>query len=255
MRDNSHGFIALPFLILVGIFILVAALLAVMYFQHSDPQKVVPVESGTCTCTDISDLENRLGEATAAIAEYQQATQEIKAVDAKNGKATMYSDDLYIYEQSNVQLAINDVHKAGTRSGSGTTDTACETKVEAGTPCLKGSFQLHENKHSETCQRIKQQMGDKYSSLTTDYRESLTMAEFWNDEISAYSAEITHLNKEIASARSKPGCLLYECKKGSGKFYNDKLECTNNCVRKIATLDNWCWEFNPGAGTYTGTKY
>ena len=37
----------------------------------------------------------------------------------------------------------------------------------------------------------------------------------------------------------------YECKKGSGVFYDTASKCTANCVRKIATLDNWCWEYNP----------
>jgi hypothetical protein len=124
--------------------------------------------------------------------------------------------------------------------------------VNAPTACLQGSFQTHENVHAATCQRIK---GQKSLSWNVNYKDTMTMIEYWNDEIAGYQAEIAYLNAEIASAPAKGGCVQYECKKGSGVFYDSAPKCTANCVRKIATMDNWCWEYNPKDKTYTGKKY
>ena len=77
----------------------------------------------------------------------------------------------------------------------------------------------------------------------------------WNEEIAAYTAEYPYLNDEIGRAKADGSCVEYECKKGSGVFYDTASKCTANCVRKIATLDNWCWEYNPKDNTYTGKKY
>lgn len=254
MRENNENAIAIPFLILVGILILAVGVLAVMYIQHSDPKTVVAVESGTCTCSDIPDLKNRLNEVNAAIAEYNLAIGDVQAHDTEVGSPTMYNENTFNEEQGNVQIAINGAHTQGTRSGSGDTDTACETNVDAPTPCLRASFQTHENVHSATCKQTKANLKSD-ASWTTNYKDSMTMIEYWNDEIAAYNAEIPYLTKEIAHAKSDPGCLQYECKKGSGVFYDDAVECTRNCIRKIASLDNWCWEYSPGSSSYTGIKY
>lgn len=226
--DPENAALALPFIALIVVLALLIGLGIVMFVQHSNATTVVPVASGQCTCADVADLENRLGEANAAIAEYQAAIGELQGVDAKNGKKTMYSDELYTYEQENVQLAINGVYKKGARSGKGDTDTACETKITAPTPCLQGSFQTHENLHSATCQRVKQELGDKYSPLTTDYRESLTMEAFWNDEIAAYTAEIKYINENLPKAKADTSKCQWTCIDDS-KSYNDHAECERSC--------------------------
>lgn len=248
---NEDGLIPL----LVAI-LLVALVLGGLYYVYGNQKQVVPVASGKCTCNDIPDLKNRINEVNAAIGEYQAAIGDVQSHDAGTGKPTMYNEGTFNEEKANVQIAINGAHTQGTRSGSGDTGTDCGTTVKAATPCLEGSFQSHENVHAATCQRIKGQLksGDKLS-WTTNYKDSMTMVEYWNDEIAGYQAEIPYLNQEIARAKSDPGCLQYECKKGSGTFYDDAVECTRNCVRKIATLDNWCWEYSPGSGSYTGKKF
>jgi hypothetical protein len=256
IRENNENAIAIPFLILVGILILAVGVLAVMYFQHSDAKTVAAVDSGTCTCADIPDLKNRLNEVNAAIAEYKLAIADVQAHDKEVGSPTMYNEGTFNDEQANVQIAINGAHTKGARTGTGDTDTACETKVDAPSSCLKGSIQTHENVHSATCLQTKKNLDAAgKGSWTTNYKNSMTMIEYWNDEIAAYSAEIPYLNREIASAKSDAGCFQYECKKGSGVFYDDAVECTSNCIRKIATLDNWCWEYSPGSSSYTGIKY
>jgi hypothetical protein len=227
-RTSPEDAIALPFIALLFVLALVVGVLAVMYLQHSDAKTVVPVASGECSCADVADLENRLAEANAAIAEYQVAIGEIRAVDAASGKKTMYSDELYTYEQENVQLAINGAHIRGTRSGSGDTDTACETTVNAPTPCLQGSFQTHENVHSSTCQRVKQGMGDQYSPLTTDFRETLTMEEYWNDEIAAYTAEIRYINENLPKAKADTSKCQWTCI-DDNKAYDSHEVCERSC--------------------------
>jgi len=248
---NEDGLI--PLLITIAV---LALIIGGLYYMYGNQKQVVPVQSGQCTCKDIPDLKNRLNEVNAAIAEYQDAIGTQQAHDAKAGSPTMYNEDDYNEERGNVQNAIIAAHTKGTRSGSGDTGTDCGTTVTAATPCLQGSFQTHENVHAATCQRIKDQLKSEGKfSWTTNYKDSMTMIDYWNDEIAGYRAEIPYLNQEIAHAKSTPGCLQYECKKGSGKFFDTATACTANCVRKLATLDNWCWEYNPGAGTYTGQKY
>ena len=63
---NEDGLIPL----LVTIF-LIALVLGGLYFMYGNQKQVVTVESGKCTCEDLSDLRNRLNEVDAAIAEYQ----------------------------------------------------------------------------------------------------------------------------------------------------------------------------------------
>lgn len=228
IRKNPEEGLALPFIALLVVLAILVCAGVVLYIQHGNATTVVPVASGTCSCADVADLENRLGEANAAIAEYQAAISEVQAMDAKAGKKTMYSDELYTYEQENVQLAINSAHITGARTGTGDTDTACETKVSAPTPCLTGSLQSHENVHSSTCQRVKQGLGDKYSPLTTDYRNSLTMEEFWNDEIAAYSAEIRYINENLPKAKADTSACQWTCIDDK-KSYDDHAECERSC--------------------------
>ncbi|NMB79290.1 MAG: hypothetical protein GYA23_09390 [Methanomicrobiales archaeon] len=227
-RSHPEDALALAFIALLVVLGLILIVGGVLYFQHSNATTVAPVPSGQCTCADVADLENRLGEANAAIAEYQAAIGEIQAMDVKSGKKTMYSDELYTYEQENVQLAINGAYIKGARSGTGDTDTACETTINAPTPCLKGSFQTHENVHSATCQKVKQDLGDKYSPLTTDYRESLTMEQFWNDEIAAYSAEIRYINENLPRAKADTSKCQWTCI-DDGKSYDDHAVCEKSC--------------------------
>lgn len=225
--DPEHA-LALPFIALLVVFALVVGVLAVMYFQHSNATTIVPVASGQCTCADVADLENRLGEANAAIAEYQAAIGELNGVDAKSGKKTMYSKALHLYEEENVQIAVDGAHKKGARSGKGVTDTACETDITAPTPCLEGSFQTHENLHSATCKRVKQELGDKYSPLTTDYRESLTMETVWNDEIAAYTTEIKYINENLPKAKADTSKCQWTCI-DDRKSYDSHEVCERSC--------------------------
>jgi len=228
IRKSPDNALALPFIALLVVFALIVVALAVLYFQHSDAKTIVPVAAGQCTCADVADLENRMGEANAAIAEYQAAIGELQGVDAKSGKKTMYSDELYEYEQENVLIAVKSVYQKGARSGKGDTDTACETKITASTPCMQGSFQTHENVHSATCQRVKQDLGDKYSPLTTDYRESLTMETFWNDEIAAYTAELNYINENLPKAKADTSKCQWTCI-DDNKAYDSHEVCERSC--------------------------
>jgi hypothetical protein len=253
LYTNENGIVWMPIIIAL---VAVAVILGGLYLVFGNQKQVVSVQSGKCSCDDIPDLKNRLNEVNAAIAEYQLAIQDVQSHDTGTGSTTMYNEGTFKEEQANVQNAINGAHTRGTKSGSGDTGTDCGTKVTAGSACLQGSFQSHENVHATTCQRTKGELSSKGTgSWTTNYKDSMTMVAYWNDEIAGYQAEIPYLNNELNHATSAPGCLQYECKKGSGVLYDTAVDCTNNCVRKIASLDNWCWEYSPGSGTYTGKKY
>jgi hypothetical protein len=230
----------------VGVAVALLLIIGGLYYVYGNQKQVVSVESGKCTCNDIPDLKGRMVEVKAAIAEYRLAIQDVQNHDEQTGRTTMYNDDTYNEEQENVQNAIKGANTPGTHSGSGKTGTDCGTTVSAATPCLEGSFQTHENVHAAACLRSK----------TNNYKETMSMVNYWNEEITAYSAELSYLSNEIGNAVKGPACPpRYECRKGSGFMYDDVTDCLKNCIRKIATLDNWCWEYNPKDNTYTGKKY
>jgi hypothetical protein len=246
---NDNGLVWWPIILAL---VILALIVGVIAYKYSDQKSVVAVESGKCTCEDLPDLRNRLNEVNAAISEYQLAIGDVQSHDTEVGSPTMYNEGTFNDDQANVQIAINGAHTQGTRTGSGDTGTDCGTKVDAPTACLKGSIRAHENVHATTCQQMKSR---NKLSWNANYKDSMTMIEYWNDEIAGYQAEISYLNAEIAHAASDRSCVQYECKKGSGVFYETAGKCNANCVRKIASLDNWCWEYNPRDNTYTGKKY
>jgi hypothetical protein len=224
---NDDG-VAIGFVILFIVLLLVAGLFYYMQIRHTIPAKVVPVSSGTCTCSDITDLENRLNVANAAIAEYQNGIQDVNDHDATVGKPTMYNEVTYAEERANVQIAINAVLPRGAPTGTGDTTTDCETVVKADTPCLQGSVQTHENVHSANCQNIKQQLKDagKLNDFT-NYKDSMTMVEYWNDEIAGYQAEIAYINTNLATAKADASCK-WACDVDH-KTYDSDPECERSC--------------------------
>lgn len=223
-----------------------------LYYVYGNQKQVVSVDSGKCTCDDLSDLRNRLKEADAAIAEYKLAIKDVEKYQEESGKVVGYNEDTFREEQANVQKVIDAAYSTGAHSGTGDTGTDCGTTVNARTDCLRGSLQAHENVHASTCQRIK---GQNQLAWNANYKDKMTMIEYWNEKIAAYTAEYAYLNAEIGRAKADGSCSEYECKKGSGVFYETAGKCQANCVRKIATMDNWCWEINPKNNTYTGKKY
>lgn len=217
---NEHGF-ALPlFLLLCLVLVAALVLIWVLWGRQKSAHKVVSIGEGACTCADTADMENRLKQVNAAIAEYKRMIQEVKGLDAQSGKTTMYSDGLYQYTQENVLNAIREASRPTDVHGD--THTDCSTEVSAPTECLKGSLQTHENVHQATCKKTRSTMASE-----GNYRNTMTMAEFWNDEIAGYSAEIGYLNKNLAVARADDSCD-WTCDVDN-KTYRSHEVCERSC--------------------------
>lgn len=197
------GFLQIPFLILIGVFVVIVVIGGVSYYKYKDAKTIVPVPPDACKCKDVEDMANRIAEAEAAIARYTQMITAIMASDAAAGKPTMFSADQHARGEASVQTDVNGAHKAGATSGSGQTDSACVTTVKSGSECIRASLQSHENLHSASCQGAKAsgRVG-KYD----DYKMSMTMADYWREEIAAYGEEIKYLTEALARIKTDPTC-------------------------------------------------
>ena len=192
------------FIILVLVLVVVVVIGGVSYFVYKDSKQIVPVADGACRCKDLKDMESRIAEATAPVAAYTQMIAARSAADSAAGSPTMFTNDGYEQGRATVQAAVNAAHVPGGGTGTGTTDTACVTRVNAKTECLRAALQTHENIHAASCLAAKQsgRVG-KYA----DYKESMPLTDYWREEIKAYSEEITYLGRHLAQAKADPACV------------------------------------------------
>lgn len=227
--SNEDAGIALIIAIIVTIIAIVAIIGAIVSMNQAGKAGVdVPVQEGACTCKDVKDLENRLNVAKAAIAEYQLGINDVNAHDAKVGKPTMYNEGTWKEEQENVKIAMQAVFVKGSRTGKGDTTTDCGTSVTADTPCLRGSFQTHENVHRATCQRVTGELkASGKGGAFQNFKESMKMVDVWNDEIAGYNAEIAYISKNLAKAKSDTSCK-WECDVDH-KTYDSQEVCERSC--------------------------
>jgi hypothetical protein len=201
-RDRSG--VAIPFLILVGVLVVVVVIGGVSYVKYKDAKSIVPVPPASCHCPDIADIRNRIAEAGAAIDAYTRLINAIAASDAAAGTPTMFSENQLAQGEATVQTAVNAAHVPGTTSGSGTTDSACVTTVKSGSACIRASLQTHENVHAASCEASK---SSGRTGRFGDYKASMTMADYWREEVTAYAAEQTYLASSLAQAMAEAGCV------------------------------------------------
>ena len=199
---NRSGLAPL-FLILVGAFVIIVVIGGVSYFVYKDSKSIVPVPPIACHCPDIADMRNRLHEVSAAAARYAQMASTITTADGPAGKPTMFSDDRWKQGEDAVQKDVNAAYTQGAKSGKGATDTACVTRVESASACIRASLQTHENVHAASCQAAKQ---SGRIGTYGDYKTSMTMADYWREEVAAYTEEARYLSSNLAQAMSEPGC-------------------------------------------------
>jgi hypothetical protein len=192
----------------------------VSYVVYKDAKQIVPVPPIACHCKDVADIENRIAEAQAAIDAYTQMINAISASDAA-GKPTMFSSAGRSQGEANVQNAVNVAHHPGTTTGSGETDTACVTTIKTSSECIRASLQTHENVHSASCQAAKQSWR---TGTYGDYKASMTMADYWREEVAAYSAELTYLGNNLAQAKAEPGCAPVAVKQETYPGRSDRYE-------------------------------
>jgi hypothetical protein len=179
------------------------------YFFIYEPQHRIRAVEIDCDCDDLADIENRINEANAAIKEYGIMINQLKELDAKNGKTTMYSLALQKLSDERVQTAVSKVSKKDAKEVIGETAKNCSITVNATTKCLIKSMRAHEKANSDSCERVKDKlMAEKgmYAADSTYYRDTFSMTEFWNDEIAAYTAELVYLNRNLQLARADKSC-------------------------------------------------
>jgi hypothetical protein len=199
---NRNG-VAILFLVLVGLLVVVVVVGGVSFVAFRNDQKVVPVPEDVCKCSDLTDMESRVNEAAAAAAAFANSMLKQSAADSASRSAAMYNEGSYTSETATAQPAVTAATTPGARTGSGKTGTDCVTKVEAPTECLRAGLQTHENIHSTTCQALK--AAGKVGTFG-DYKAAMTMVDYWREEVTAYSAEMEYLGRQIARVKADPAC-------------------------------------------------
>jgi hypothetical protein len=160
----------------------------------------------------MNDRLNRLDEINVAVSEY---LVQKRAYGTKEFSSFDYSELI----QKTLQQMLNKAHKSGTNSVSGSTDVAtCEMRpIKPGsagmtiTPCLEAGIRLHEKVHMDACDLWKNNSGIFRGA---DYRSSMTMSEYLDEEIKAYDAETRLYREQITNLPCKPygwiGFIRYE---------------------------------------------
>jgi hypothetical protein len=188
---------------LVGVLVVVLLVGGGSYVAFHGAKKVVPVPEDVCKCSDIADMENRVNEAAAGAGAFAQLVGAQAAADAASGTTTMYTDALYLKGKSAAQSAVSAAHTAGAGTGKAETGSDCVTQIDAPTDCLRASLQTHENLHSTTCDALK--ASGKVAKLG-DYKFTMTIVDYWREEVAAYSAELNYLGRQLARVKADPTC-------------------------------------------------
>jgi hypothetical protein len=199
---NRSG-VAVVFLVLVGVLVVILIIGGASFLSFRGAKKVVPVPEDVCQCADLADIENRLKEAGAGAGAFAKMANASAAADAAAGTTTMYTDALYLQGRGVAQAAVSAAHTPGARTGSGETGSDCTTEITAPTECLRAALQAHENVHSATCDALK--AAGKVGRLG-DYKFSMTLADYWRNEVAGYSEELNYLGRQLARIKSDPAC-------------------------------------------------
>jgi hypothetical protein len=195
--------------IIASLVISIIIISGLYYFFIYEPGHRVTVVEIDCDCSDLADIENRINEANAAIKEYGIMIEELKELDAKNGKTTMYSSGLQKDSDERVQAAVSKVSIKDAKEVVGETGKNCSITANATTKCLIKSMRAHEKSNSDSCEGVKDRLTAEKGMSAADstyYRDTFTLVEFWSDEIAAYTAELAYLNKNLQLARADKSC-------------------------------------------------
>ncbi len=114
------------------------------------------------------------------------------------------------------------------RSGKGETKPSCLSKVEAPTPCLRAALQVHENVHVKACDAHIAKGG------TGDWKDALTMADYWREDAAAYKAEKDYLDKELDLIFNDMNCMHYSTYQGA-ETRGDQQQRLAGSKRRVAS--------------------
>lgn len=173
---------------------------------------IAAAQAQPCGCADHADMLNRIDEANVSISEY---LYQKRAYGTKAFSSFDYSELI----QKTLQEMLNKAHKSGTNSVKGGTNVGtCDLRpLEPGspsqkvTPCLEAGVRIHERVHMDACDIWKKDSG---TFRGNDYRSSMTMAEYLDEEIRSYEAEKSFFKDQINKMACKPagwiGVVRYE---------------------------------------------
>lgn len=159
-------------------------------------------QSQPCQCKDRGDVTSRIAWANAAIDAYRNEISVIKAREAKDGKRLEYTIER---RQTLQKFVSNYVLQKQIRSGgnnpSAETDVTCRILIHPpATPCMSAALEIHEKVHKKAC--------DAANSFF-DWKEKLSLIEYAQEEIAAYTAELAFLNALHISCDGWSGTVTY----------------------------------------------
>jgi hypothetical protein len=195
--------------IIFGLVLSIITVSGLFYFFIYEPRHRSNVVEADCSCSDLGDIGNRINEANAAIKEYGIMIGEMTALDAKNGKPAMYGTSLYKESDGRVRAAIEKASKKGANAVTGETTRNCRIIADGPTECLIKAVQAHEKSNAAKCDAIKDRLSTEkgmYVADSTYFRDTMTMVEFWRQEIDAYTAELKYLDKNQKLLRADNSC-------------------------------------------------
>lgn len=145
----------------------------------------------TCECADIADLRNREAESRAAIQAYRSAIVSWAAAPPEANEAARK-----LFQDTQIQPAINLVTSSGTNKAKGETDPNCGTTIEPTSVCMTEVAAQHENRHAAACHVHRQ-------SHPLSMSRWPNLADYAIEEISAYEAEAAYVHGALVDLQSK----------------------------------------------------
>jgi hypothetical protein len=252
MHDNEEAYGFLIYL-LVGLAVL-AVIGAVAYYAplNSGPAKPSATVAGStrCECDDLQKMQDAYAQIEKELTAWKEIQQDIS-----NGNSPATYTDATKRFTDKVWGKGAKTKRLGNVNEEGEIIIDDQLKAEQCRDIVY-SYMLHEWDHL----KYKSQHLDNTGFASVVNNQIAKQSPTWwvkhqvAWEIRGREVQAAYLKEQIGILT--PQCQYqYECKKGSGKYYSDVMDCLKNCVRKIATLDNWCWEYDPESDIYTGKKY
>jgi len=221
--------------------------------RPTQPERPVRPERpsrSVCGCRDIDYLNKRSVTASIAINKYMEIALKFQNADEASGKQTMYSEKAEQDVDAQVQWTIENIDKLNPlfrpvppeentpaanygkstpKSIAITNGGDCSITINNDDACHYAVLESHEKVHQAACKayHANDTLHAPWDGLLpgrhTDYKESMTMAEFADEEARAYKAESQYIQDTLATLKN---CWTCDVDK---KSYTDKSVCEQSC--------------------------
>ncbi len=161
--------------------------------------------AGSCSCSDVKDLINRIAMAEAAIEKFRaeipvMQKQQVPPLYDRVVPGTSQTN--YDALRASVIAAQAAVQDPGAHGGTGSTNgISCETEVKAETACLTEVLQVHEDHHALRCTAERK---DRRLVKGEDRFRNKLLVDYANEEISGYQQEIDEALRRLRAI--DPSC-------------------------------------------------